>query len=294
MASSPPRSTSPPPPPRTIDVELIGRSPADPLSLDELRDLKRARVLLAGPGVAVRFANLIGSPIEKGLKLLPAAATRLVHQATRTALDQALRLAVRSIATDRPPHRNPGNRLHKLMVGASGAVGGAFGLGAILVELPVSTTLMLRSIARIAASQGHDLQQLSVRLACLEVFALGGDTRVDDAAETSYWAIRAALAQLVTEAAASMAVRGAASAAPTPAAVRLLTALASRFGVFVTEEVAAKAIPVVGAATGAAINVVFLDHFQKMAEAHFILRRLEQRHGTDTVRRVFESLAAPV
>jgi hypothetical protein len=62
--------------------------------------------------------------------------------------------------------------------------------------------------------------------------------------------------------------------------------------VLVTEEIAAKAIPVVGAATGAAINVVFLDHFQKMAEGHFILRRLEARHGTETVRRAYESLAA--
>lgn len=287
-----PTSPSPTPaPPRIVDVEVIGRTGEGAFLAEELVELRRARALLTGPGVAVRFANLIGSPIEKGLRMLPEGATRLVHHATRTALEQALRLAVHSIDSDSQANRNPRNRLHKVLVGASGAVGGAFGLGALFLELPLSTTLMLRSIARVAASQGHDLNQLSVRLACLEVFALGGDTRTDDAAETSYWAIRAALAQLVSEAVTSIAARGVVTG-PTPAAIRLLTALAARFGVLVTEEIAAKAIPVVGAATGAAINVVFLDHFQKMAEGHFILRRLEARHGTETVRRAYESLAA--
>jgi hypothetical protein len=78
----------------------------------------------------------------------------------------------------------------------------------------------------------------------------------------------------------------------TPAAVRLITALAARFGVIVSEQVAAKAVPVFGAATGAAINVVFMDHFQKMAEGHFVVRRLENQYGPEPVRRAFESLSA--
>jgi hypothetical protein len=39
----------------------------------------------------------------------------------------------------------------------SGAAGGTFGLAALPVELPVSTTIMLRSIAEIARSEGEDL-----------------------------------------------------------------------------------------------------------------------------------------
>lgn len=274
--------------PPVIDVEVI-QSP-DPAGLDseELADLRRARDLLGRPGVAIRFANLIGTPIEKGLRLLPGGAASLIHRATRLALDHALGVALHSLN----PLENgrPDNRFHKLLVGASGAVGGAFGLPALLVELPLSTTLILRSIAQIAANQGHDLRAVATRLACLEVFALGGETTADNAAETSYWAVRAALARLVTEAASAVTSRGAATEGA-PAAVRLVTALAARFGVVVSDQVAAKAVPVVGAAAGAAINVVFMDHFQKMAEGHFIVRRLELRHGTETVRRLYESLS---
>ena len=44
------------------------------------------------------------------------------------------------------------------MVGASGAIGGAFGLASVAVELPISTTIMLRSIADIARSEGFDVR----------------------------------------------------------------------------------------------------------------------------------------
>lgn len=275
--------------PPVIDVEAVAVADPAQLGPDELADLRRARALLGSPGVAIRFASLLGTPIEKGIRLLPSGATRLIHGAARGALETALRFAVRSL--DSPVSGRPDNRFHKVLAGASGAVGGALGLGALAVELPVSTTLILRSIAQIAGSQGHDLGDLRTRLACLEVFALGGDTTADNAAETSYWAVRTALARLVTDAAGSLLRRGVVAEA-TPAAVRLITALAARFGVIVSEQVAAKAVPVFGAATGAAINVVFMDHFQKMAEGHFIVRRLERHHGTDAVRRAYDSLGS--
>ena len=46
---------------------------------------------------------------------------------------------------------------HKVLAGTSGGIGGAFGLAALPIELPVSTTIILRSIADIARSEGHDL-----------------------------------------------------------------------------------------------------------------------------------------
>ncbi|MBX3746013.1 MAG: EcsC family protein [Verrucomicrobiae bacterium] len=274
--------------PPVIDVEIVARDGGNPLTPDELAELRWARHLLSRPGVAIRLANIVGAPIEKGLRLLPPSAARVVHRATRLALSHALRIAVHSLPDTPVP--TPRNRFHRWLVGASGAVGGAFGLGALAVELPVSTTLILRSIAQIAASQGHRLSALETRLACLEVFALGGDTTADNAAETSYWAVRAALGRLVTEAASSLAGR-AASLDATPAAVRLVAAVSARFGLVVSEQVAAKAVPVVGAAAGAAINVAFMNHFQLMAEGHFIVRRLERQYGTETVRQAYESLS---
>ena len=53
--------------------------------------------------------------------------------------------------------------------GASGGVGGVFGLVALPVELPLSTALMLRSISDIARSEGHNLKDPVVQLGCLEV-----------------------------------------------------------------------------------------------------------------------------
>jgi len=50
--------------------------------------------------------------------------------------------------------------LHKMFVATSGAVGGAFGLPALTVELPVSTITMLRSIADIARSEGEKIKSI--------------------------------------------------------------------------------------------------------------------------------------
>jgi hypothetical protein len=75
-----------------------------------------------------------------------------------------------------------------------------------------------------------------------------------------------------------------------PAIARLVNAIAARFGVVVSEEVAAKAVPILGAAGGSVINVMFTGHFQELARGHFIVMRLEAAHGTEAVRRAYENL----
>ena len=81
-------------------------------------------------------------------------------------------------------------------------------LAALPVELPVSTTIMLRSIADIARSEGEDLSDPETALACVEVFALGGRPGSADASESGYFAVRGMLAKTVTEAARFVAERG--------------------------------------------------------------------------------------
>jgi hypothetical protein len=75
-----------------------------------------------------------------------------------------------------------------------------------------------------------------------------------------------------------------------PAIVRFITQLATRFGVNVSEKVAAQAVPVIGAAGGVVINVLFIDHFQEMARGHFIVRRLERTYDPQLVRAEYERL----
>ena len=265
--------------------------PAFPtLSSKELHELARARALLENPGLTARLANVVGRPIEKGFELLPAGWSDTVHKAAHAALTRALGVAVSSLGGKEP--KRSSEKFHKLLVGAAGGAGGLFGLLALPVELPLSTTIMLRSIADIARSEGHDLGVLATKLACLEVFALGGRTKADDAAESSYWAVRVALAKAVSEAATYLAEKGVVEKTA-PAVLRLIAEIAARFSVVVSEEIAAKAVPLLGAAGGAMINVLFIGHFQDMARGHFIVKRLEQRHGAELVRAAYDRLVVP-
>lgn len=234
------------------------------------------------------MAGILGLPVEKGLALLPKGASGAVQKLTRAALFHALQLAVVSLGSRRP--KRSSERVHKVLVGATGAAGGLFGLAALPLELPVSTTLMLRSIADIARSEGHNIGALPSKLSCLEVFALGGRKTSDDASESGYWAVRTAMAKAVSEAAVWIAETGIIEQSAPPL-LRLMTAIASKFGVVVTEQLAAKALPLVGAAGGLMVNVLFMKHFQCMARGHFIVRRLEARYGIEMVRTAYERLA---
>lgn len=222
---------------------------------------------------------------------MPAQWNTTIQKATQKALTTALTIAVRTLARNTSSSQ-ASERLHKILVGTSGAIGGAFGLASLAVELPISTTLMLRAIADIARSEQHDLHCVDVQLACMEVFALGGSTEADDAAENAYWAVRAALAKTIAETAGHFVRRGMVDKSA-PVIMRFISALAGRFGVVVSEQVAAKAVPVLGAATGSAINILFMSHFQQMARGHFMIKRLESHYGTLRVREAYQSLAIP-
>ena len=259
------------------------------ISSDERGELGYAKSLLENPGLAAKITNAIGAPVERGFALLPAKWSDAVNRAAQAALRKALDAAVATVGDNGP--RRSADVLHRMLVAATGAAGGAFGLPALLVELPVSTTIMLRSIVDVARSQGERIKELGTKLACIEVFALGGPSKRDDAAETGYFAVRAALAATVSEAAQYIAERGLAQEGA-PALVRFIAQIASRFGVVVSEKAAAQAVPIIGAMGGAAVNLIFLKHFQDMARGHFIVRRLERAHGQDVVRAEYETMAA--
>jgi hypothetical protein len=257
------------------------------LTQADLSDLMYAKRLLENPGLAAKTINLLGAPVEKGFDLLPAPWSEKVQSAARAALGKALRVAVGTMKNT--TCNKSSNFLHMLTVAASGAAGGVFGLLALPIELPISTAIMLRSIADIARSEGERISDPHAKLACLEVFALGGPSKRDNATETGYFVVRAALARAVTEAAEYIAERGLAQEGA-PAIVRLITQIASRFGVVVSEKIAAEAVPIIGAAGGALINTVFIGHFQAMARGHFIVRRLERTYDPALVKNTYMNL----
>jgi hypothetical protein len=259
------------------------------LSEEDFRTLERAQQILENPGLTARLSNLIGAPIEAGVRSLPDSIQALIVSITRHSLRGGLSAIVATM--NRQPGKPAAPGVYRFMSGLSGAAGGFFGLAALPVELPVSTLLILRSIAEIARAEGEDVTKPTAQLACLEVLALGGRARSDDSAEVGYYATRIGLAQTISSAAQYITSHGFAHKLATPVAT-LITRIAARFSLTVTESMLAKAVPMVGAASGATINTLFMMHFQEMAWAHFNVRRLERKYSPSLVRRQYEALAA--
>jgi hypothetical protein len=251
------------------------------------QELHSAMLLLENPGIAAKITNLIGIPIEKGFKLLPKNWNKKIEDVTRKALMKAADAAIFTIKET--PGAASSDRWHKYGVAVTGGISGFIGLPALVIELPVSTTIILRSIAEIARAQGESIYDYRTKLACLEVFALGGKHKSDDSFESGYFLIRTALARSVTEATEFVATKSL-TGEGAPALVRFIINIAQRFSIQVTEKAAAQAIPIIGAAGGAIINTLFIDHFQDMAKGHFTVRRLENIYGEEIVREAYEEL----
>jgi hypothetical protein len=249
--------------------------------------LRKAVESLEHPGLAARLTNIVGKPVELIGYALPSFASRAITSATSKGLEAALKVALQTL----PPSPRTNSRfLHRALATASGAAGGTFGLAALPVELPVSTVIMLRSIADIARSEGEDLSDPEAALSCVEVFALGGRAGSADASESGYFAVRSMLAKTVTEAARLVAERGVIKEGA-PILLKFVTQVAARFGLVVTQKVAAQALPVIGALGGAAVNYAFIEHFQDIARGHFTVRRLERIYGKEKVRSEYDLIA---
>ncbi len=248
--------------------------------------LARAVDCLERAGFAARLADYAGEPVNRALRILPHAATARLNGIVRASILKCLEWAIGSLGDAPAP---PTHWLSSAIAGIAGGVSGLFGVAALPIELPLTTTLMLRSIAQIARHQGEDLTKISVRLACLEVFALGGN-RGGSKMNMGYYATRGFLSRLTAEASAYFMERGLASASA-PAAAGFVSEITSRYGLLVTDKIAAEAVPLIGALGGAAVNVVFMDHFQRVAEGHFIIRRLERCYGVQAIQRRYSELA---
>ncbi len=258
-------------------------------AIEELREAKR---ILQHHGIADRLTELLGTPITASLKMLPDAAEKYIYAAIDKSLNIAMDVALRTLGNDSLKSGKPRLLTHKLLAGLTGAAGGAFGGATIAAELPVSTVLILRSVADIARSEGEDLSNVEARLACLQVFALdpGKKSNIEDDTEIGYFAVRAAMAKQIRDASQHVLKNGI-SDTSAPALVKLVAQIGKRFGVVVTEKIAAQAIPVIGAIGGALINSYFIDHYQDLARAHFTIRRLERHHGETLVREAYYKLA---
>jgi len=260
------------------------------LPADAARELVWSYRQLEHPSLAARLSDLIASPIGEGLKLLPRDWRKRIDHGVEVSMMQAFELALLSLR-DRPMTA-PGKASmlgHKLMAAGAGAIGGFFGPLTTLAELPITTTLMMRSIADIAASEGERLRDNpDARLACVQVFALGGRTRDDEDAEIGYYGMRITLGLHFES---LIEYVGKTDGPHIPAIINLVRAVAARFGVVVSDKFAAQMVPLAGAMSGAALNLIFMRHYQHVARGHFIVRRLERCYGVERVRDAYQQLA---
>ena len=140
-------------------ASLVPALPVPPVTLSDKdqRALEQAVRALESQNFALRIADYAGKPLNRALGLVPTAnATlrRVVHKAVM----QSLELAVDSLEEEVHP---PSTWLPKAMTGLTGGIGGLFGFAALPFELPLTTTLMLRSIADIGRHHGEDMSSSS-------------------------------------------------------------------------------------------------------------------------------------
>ena len=213
-------------------------------------------------GPFVRLVNRLGGGIESQMQRLPVSVRAELERAVAQALQKAHGLAA---VGRRAPDLGPRGATYAAM--ASGAIGGAAGLAGSLVELPVTITVMLHAIRSEAVAAGYDPEDPQVRLACIEVFSAGSPLRGDDGVNTAFLSARLAMTGGTLQ--------------------KVLATVVPRLAVVFGQKLAAQAVPVLGALTGAALNAAFLTYYREIARIRFRLLRLSEVHGAERVLTAF-------
>lgn len=213
----------------------------------------------------IRLLNRLGGGIEAQLAALPPGITARIETLTAEALARSYGLAGRA------PDLGP--RAPMLAALASGAAGGAGGLATSLAELPVTVTLFLSAIRQVAQAHGLDPEADWVKAECLQVFAAGGPLQRDDGVNSAFISARLALTGATVQ--------------------NLIATIAPKLAVVLGQKLAAQAVPILGAVTGAALNAAYLAYYRDVAELRFALRKLADRHGVEAVEEGFRLAITP-
>lgn len=216
-------------------------------------------------GPVIRLVNRLGLTLESQLSLMPESVRTQLERLTAQALETSYGLAGRA--------PDLGDRAPMLAAVAAGAAGGAGGLATAVAELPVTVTLILNMIRSEARDAGLDPDQDWVRAECLQVFAAGSPLAQDDGVNTSFLASRLALTGSTVQ--------------------NLIKTIAPRLAVVLGQKLAAQAVPVIGAVSGAALNAAFLSYYREVARVRFALIKLAQVHGADAVEAEFRIAVTP-
>ena len=239
---------------------------------------------LEQPSYAIRLSSALGCPVGATLSLLPSRVVAVIDSLTRMLIRQTFEFGVCCLTSEK---KQFGPQFKRKLCTLTGALGGLVGGAGTLIEIPISTSLMLASIAEIARDEGEDLSAPETRFACLSVFALGGIAKEDDDANYGYYSLRMALQAPINEATRYLASGGSRELMRSPAVIHLINLVSKRFGVVLSRRAMGAMVPMLGAAAGAACNRIFIDHLQEMARCHFTIRRLERKYSRHAVERFY-------
>lgn len=226
------------------DIEIVEAVDVE-AELDRLAAQYRA-----ASGIGVRALNLLGGKAESLLERLPAPVRDNLGDATQRALTLAMQAAqsTRSAVPDQKPWVNTA------VTTAMGAAGGFGGLPTALMELPATTTVLLRAIQGVAADHGFDPSAENVQFDCIRVFAAAGPLASDDGADLGFVSLRLTLSG--------------------GAMHKLIATVAPKLATVLGQKLATQTVPVLGAVAGATTNYVYTSYYQQIAHVHFGLRRL--------------------
>ena len=271
------------------------------ISEDDLITLRKAKFDMENLNWTIKVVNIAGNSLEAGVKKIPQKYLQIIQTVTQKALLGIIKTNLLTISKKREISK-PSRNTYKAIVTGSGAISGFFGTTSgygtaiFISEITITTKFLMRTIMDIARSEGEDIYSLEGQLECLQVFALGGQSKDDDGTETSYYVTRSALSSSLKKISASGIKKAintivkSVSVLGSNAITVFISKIAARLSILITEKFVAQAVPVIGAIGGGSLNFVFVNHFQKMAKAHFSIRRLERKYGQDIVMIAYEEI----
>ena len=270
------------------------------LKKKELKRLKSAKKTIENVSILMKGINSVGSGIESGIKILPQKQQQWLSKNITNIFFKILKSNIKTIDSNKK-FKLSSDATFKLLVGLSGVGSGFFGsfniLGSSIFvsELYFSTRMMMRSILEIARSEGEDIYDINTQLACVQVFALGGNSTADNSIDSAYYATREAMASALQKANDYIAENGVkglekVKMGNSNPVLLMIGLIATRLTIQISEKFLSRAVPVIGAASGGALNYFYIEHYQKIARAHFKIRGLERDYGQDTVQAAYEAI----
>jgi len=280
-----------------MSKKIVSRTISD----TDLDIIKQAKLSMHNTSLLMQSLDKVGNFIESGINFIPKKTQKWLQNMVNTILLSTLKANLLTLQKGKK-FKKPSNKIYKTLVTSSGVASGIFGsttgIGTIIFssEMALSTKFMMRSIMDIARSHGEDLHSVDTQLACLQVFAFGNSAKDNDGLETSYYSTRIAMNSTVKEATKFITQNGLkdlgkvliSSSNPL---LKLLGTITSRFSVQVSEKFIAQSIPIAGAIGGGTLNYAFINHFQKIANAHFTIRKLERLYGSDLVMEAYDNMS---